>query len=195
MLEYQWRRIMPRDSVGKAPKNWSVLKYMWSPDNLITVRGLLPSENRPWHEVDAVLIPCNIGGQHWLMASVDLTVGKIHLLDLFRQEVPIQINKKQVAPLRWFLPSILHHVGFQDARPRGETMYEKRNRPFEVSMVSITYVPQQTRGGNCGAHTLRLIEYVLANRETFIWSEDDMGTIREKMNVELFCNSKPYYMM
>ncbi|KAK3225082.1 hypothetical protein Dsin_004944 [Dipteronia sinensis] len=167
MLEFQWRRIMPPDAVG----------------------------SRPWHEVDAVLIPCNICGQHWLVASVDPTVGKIHLLDPFRQEVPLQIRKEQVASLRWFLPSMLYQVGFHDARSTGEAKYEKRNRPFGVSMVSTTHMPQQTRGGNCGAHTLRLMEYVLANRETFDWSEDDMCTIREKIAMEIFCNSKLHYML
>ena len=44
--------------------------------------------------------------------------------------------------------------------------------------------------GNCGAHTLRMIEYLTANRDTFDWSEDDMTTIREKMAVEVYCNSK-----
>ena len=43
--------------------------------------------------------------------------------------------------------------------------------------------------GNCGAHTLRLAEYLLANKK-FDWTEDDMGTIREKMAVEVFCNSQ-----
>ncbi|KAK3212565.1 hypothetical protein Dsin_017271 [Dipteronia sinensis] len=128
---------------------------------------LLLVGNQPWHEVDAVLIPCNIGGQHWLVASVDLTVGKIHLLDPFRQEVPLQIRKEQVAPLQWFLPSMLHQVGFHDARPTGEVKYEKQNMPFGV----------------------------LAKRVTFDWSEDDMGTIREKMAVEIFCNSKLHYML
>ena len=45
--------------------------------------------------------------------------------------------------------------------------------------------------GDCGAHTLRMIEYLTTNTDTFDWSEDDMGTIREKMAVEVFCNSKP----
>ncbi|KAK3199080.1 hypothetical protein Dsin_022495 [Dipteronia sinensis] len=143
MLEFQWQRVMPRDAVGKAPKNWSVLKYRWSPEDMMT---------------------------HWLVASVDLTVGKIHLLDPFRQEVLQQIRKEQVAPLGWFLPSMLHQMGFHDARPTGEAKYEKRNRPFGVVHVL-------SRRGNCGAHTLRLMEYVLANRKTFDWSEEDMCTI------------------
>jgi hypothetical protein len=36
-----------------------------------------------------------------------------------------------------------------------------------------------------------MIEYLAANRDTFDWSEDEMATIREKMAVEVFCNSKP----
>ena len=35
-----------------------------------------------------------------------------------------------------------------------------------------------------------MIEYLTANRDTFDWSEDDMTTIREKMVVEVYCNSK-----
>ena len=44
--------------------------------------------------------------------------------------------------------------------------------------------------GNCGAHTLRLAEYLLADQKVFDWTEEDMGTIREKMAVEVFCNSQ-----
>ncbi|KAK2634208.1 hypothetical protein Ddye_029000 [Dipteronia dyeriana] len=135
-----------------------------------------------------VLIPCNISHQHWLPASVDLTVGMIHLLDPFRQQDPLHIKKQQVPPLKWFFPSMMHQVGFHNARPRGQPKYDKRNRPFGVTVVSTSHVPQQTRGGNCDAHTLRLIEYVLANLKTFNWSEDDMSTIQEKMALEVFCN-------
>ena len=44
--------------------------------------------------------------------------------------------------------------------------------------------------GNCGAHTLRLAEYLLADQKRFDWTEDDMATIREKMAVEVCCNSQ-----
>ncbi|KAI9196650.1 hypothetical protein LWI28_025755 [Acer negundo] len=43
--------------------------------------------------------------------------------------------------------------------------------------------------GNCGAHTLRLSEYLLANKKEFDWKEEVMGTIQEKMAVEVYCNS------
>ena len=43
--------------------------------------------------------------------------------------------------------------------------------------------------GNCGAHTLRLTKYLLANMKDFDWMEEDMGTIREKMAVKVYCNS------
>jgi hypothetical protein len=39
---------------------------------------------------------------------------------------------------------------------------------------------------------LRLTEYLTANRDTFDWTENDMATIREKMAVEVFVNSKEW---
>ena len=44
--------------------------------------------------------------------------------------------------------------------------------------------------GNCGAHTLRMIEYLTANRDTFDWTEADMPIIRQKMAIEVYCNSR-----
>ncbi|KAK0593560.1 hypothetical protein LWI29_013869 [Acer saccharum] len=78
---------MPSGVVGKPPKGWSMLKYRWTTEDLTVVRGLLLVGNRPWSEVDIVLIPCNIGQQHLVIASIDLTVEKIYLLDPYRQEV------------------------------------------------------------------------------------------------------------
>ncbi|KAI9191027.1 hypothetical protein LWI28_002425 [Acer negundo] len=43
--------------------------------------------------------------------------------------------------------------------------------------------------GNCGAHTLRLAEYLLANKKEFDETEDDMGTIWEKIDVKVYCIS------
>ncbi|KAK2661928.1 hypothetical protein Ddye_000502 [Dipteronia dyeriana] len=97
LLEYQWDRKMLRDADKEVKTlGWKVLKYRWSADDLMTVRGLLPVGNRPWHEVDKVHISCNVGRQHWLLASVDLTTRVIHILDLFRQGVTVSIRKRQV---------------------------------------------------------------------------------------------------
>ena len=49
--------------------------------------------------------------------------------------------------------------------------------------------------GNCGAHTLRLAEYLVANMTEFNWTEEDIGTIWEKMAVEVFCNSMPNFVL
>ncbi|KAK4841134.1 hypothetical protein QYF36_026780 [Acer negundo] len=131
-----------------------MLKHKRHNDDLKTVRGLVPLENRPWHVVDWVMIPCNLGRNHWVLASVNHTQGKIYLLDPFKQEVTWEYRNKQAMCLRWFIPSMLHQVR-----------------------------------GNCGAHTLRLAEYLLVNKKEFDWKEEDMGTIREKIAVEVYCNS------
>ncbi|KAK2635403.1 hypothetical protein Ddye_030195 [Dipteronia dyeriana] len=191
-LKHQYKKIMPRDSRRQiTPRHWNVLRSWWKDDDLTTVLGGAPIGCRPWHEVDMVLIPCNIGRQHWLLVTVNLTCGKMFIVDPWRQEVPAHIRKQHVAPLCYFVPSMLHQTGFYTARPAGLQKFEKTSKPFDVSVVSEKHVPQQKKSGNCGPHTLRLIEYLLANIKDFDWSEDDMEIIREKMAIEIFANSRP----
>ncbi|KAK2637424.1 hypothetical protein Ddye_032216 [Dipteronia dyeriana] len=45
---------------------------------------------------DTVLIPCNVGLQHWLLVTVDLTLEKMDILDPWRQDVPLHIRKQQL---------------------------------------------------------------------------------------------------
>ncbi|KAI9195947.1 hypothetical protein LWI28_019639 [Acer negundo] len=186
-----WERLMG-SGADKPRRSWSMFKHQWSAEDLAVVRGLVPVGTKPWNEVDVVLIPCNLGRTHWALASVDLTTGSIYLMDPFRQEVPFRHRKTQLACLRYFLPSMLHALDFHGRRRRGDMTYTLQNKPFPLNIVSRDRVPQQDRGGNCGAHTLRLIEYLAANRDTFDWSENEMGTIREKMAVEVYCNSKDW---
>ncbi|KAK1577086.1 hypothetical protein Q3G72_018882 [Acer saccharum] len=187
----RWDRKMGSGS-KKPCRGWSSQKQKWSEEDLTVVDGLLPLGNRPWHNVDSVLIPCNLGRTHWALASIDLTAGNIYLFDPYKQEVPICHKKMQLACLRYFLPPMLHAVHFHDRRRRGNMTYAMTTRAFTFYYVSADRVPQQEIGGNCGAHTLRLIEYLGVNKDTFDWSENDMTTIREKMAVEVFCNSKDW---
>ncbi|KAK2643729.1 hypothetical protein Ddye_018924 [Dipteronia dyeriana] len=95
--------MMPLDSHGVVTMvMWNVLQSRWLEENLQMVRGSTTSENRPWHEVDLVLIQCNVGSQHWLVVTVDLILGKLEIFDPWRQEVPMYIRKQQVRQLRWF---------------------------------------------------------------------------------------------
>ncbi|KAI9198516.1 hypothetical protein LWI28_017290 [Acer negundo] len=162
-----WERLMG-SGADKPRRSWSMFKHQWSAEDLTVVRGLVPVGTKPWNEVDVVLIPCNLGRTHWALASVDLTTRSIYLMDPFRQEVPFRHRKTQLACLRYFLTSMLHALDFHGRRRRGDMT------------------------GNCGAHNLRLIEYLAANRDTFDWSENEMGTIREKMAVDVYCNSKDW---
>ncbi|KAK4842861.1 hypothetical protein QYF36_000924 [Acer negundo] len=143
-LDIQWERMFG-SGVAAPPKDWSMLKHKWHDDDLKTVRGLVPSGNRPWHAVDWVMIPCNLGRNHWVLASIDLTQAKIYLLDPFRQEVK-----------------------FHSSRTKDDVTYSLSKKAFLMSIMDGSHgVPQQHQGGNCGAHTLRLAEYFLANKKEF----------------------------
>ncbi|KAK2662359.1 hypothetical protein Ddye_000933 [Dipteronia dyeriana] len=184
--------MMPRDSHGEITTAWwNVLRSWWTEEDLTMVRGGALSGSRLWHEVDMVLIPCNIGCQHWLLLSVDLTTEKMFILDPFRQDAAVNIQKAQVAPLHWFLLSMLHQVRFHTARPATHEMFANKNKSFSVSVMFETRIPQQKKSSNYVSHTLRLIEYLLADRKDFDWSEDDMGIIREKIVIEIFYKSRP----
>ncbi|KAI9157168.1 hypothetical protein LWI28_017856 [Acer negundo] len=186
-----WDRKMGNGS-DRPRTGWSSQKQNWSDDDLTVVRGQLPLGNLPWHNVDSVLIPCNLGRTHWALASIDLTAGNIYLFDPYRQEVPFSHRKMQLACLRYFVPSMLHAVNFHNHIRRGDQTYSKTTRAFTFYYVSADRVPQQATVGNCGPHTLKLTEYLAANRDTFDWSKNDMTTIQEKMAVEVFCNSKDW---
>ncbi|KAK2659165.1 hypothetical protein Ddye_005698 [Dipteronia dyeriana] len=153
-LYIQWERIMPSGVVGKPLKGWSVLKYKWSAKDLMV---------------------------HWILASVDLKVEKIYLLDPYKQKVTWHTRNDQVTCLRLFLTSMLHQFEFYDKRRRDDTTYDLVDRTFQMSIMSISRVPQWTTGGNCDANTLRLTEHLLAEKDTLDWSEDNMSNIRENM--------------
>ncbi|KAI9157273.1 hypothetical protein LWI28_019621 [Acer negundo] len=168
------------NGVAAPPKEWSMLKRKWHDDDLKTVRGLVPSGNRAWHAVDWVMTHCNLGRNHWVLASIDLTQRKIYLLDPFKQEVTWEYMNKQVACLRWFIPSMLHQVEFHSNRTKDDVIYSLSKKAFRMSIMDGSRgVPQQHQG---------MTEYLLANKKEFDWKEEDMGTIREKMVVEVYCN-------
>ncbi|KAI9157217.1 hypothetical protein LWI28_018676 [Acer negundo] len=154
VLYIQWGQMFD-SGVDAPPNEWSLLKHKWHDDDLKTVQGLALSGNRPWHAVDWVMIPCNLGRNHWVLVSVDLIEGKIYLLDPFKQE-----------------------VGFHSNRTKDDVTYKLSKKAFSDEHHGRIL-------GNCGAHTLRLAEYLLANKKEFDWKEEDMGTIREKMAVEV----------
>ncbi|KAK1563444.1 hypothetical protein Q3G72_027645 [Acer saccharum] len=189
LLDHQWDRIGTGEE-RKPPAGWSVFGQTWSRDELAVVRGELPLGIWPWHDVDIVLIPCNVGGMHWVMASIDLQWGHILVFDSFKREVPFRHRNAQFACLRYLLPSQLYTVHFHRNRQPGDKSYRKKDGPFRMLFVSADRVPQQVVGGNCGAHTLRMIEYLTANRDTFDWTEADMPIIRQKMAIEVYCNSR-----
>ena len=84
------------------------------------------------------MAPLNVGNCHWIMAKIDLTQQRIHLYDPFMQEVKFDHRNKQVACLRWFLPSMLSHVGFYTKRKKGAKVKAKS---MQMSITPISHVP------------------------------------------------------
>ncbi|KAK2634964.1 hypothetical protein Ddye_029756 [Dipteronia dyeriana] len=112
--------MMPCDAHGVVTTvRWNVLQSRWLDEDL-----------------QMVLIPCNVGCRHWLPVTIDLILGKLEILDPWRQDVPVYIRKQQVHPLRWFLPSMLNDVRFHTARRGGRRLFPMQNKSFSVNVVS-----------------------------------------------------------
>ncbi|TXG64074.1 hypothetical protein EZV62_011068 [Acer yangbiense] len=92
-----WEEMMPAGTTDKPSEEWPVLSY-----KIAWVRGKNVGGCRPWNEVDTLLIPVNVGGGHWLMAKVGLTLRSIHLYDPVGQPVEYQVRNQQLACLRKF---------------------------------------------------------------------------------------------
>ncbi|KAK2646606.1 hypothetical protein Ddye_021801 [Dipteronia dyeriana] len=132
LMLYMWERMMPRDTHDAVTTvRWNVLQSRWLEEDLLSVRGATTSGNRPWQEVDLVSGP-----------SINLCSAKIDIYDPWRQEVLYQIRHQQVRQLRWFLLSMLSDAGFHTA---GRRVFPQENKPFSVSLVHTSTVPQQKK--------------------------------------------------
>ena len=83
----------------------------------------------------------NIGGGHWLLAKVLLSLRSIRLYDPSGQQVPYQVRSQQLACLRWFLTSMLNQIGFYNKKQNDTTI---KPDPFSMVLVSLNTSPQQT---------------------------------------------------
>ena len=94
-----------------------------------------------------VLIPCNLGRSHWVLASVCLKDGRIYLLDPYRQSVSWEHRRQQISHLRYFIPSMLHQIDFHGSRKPKDKTYEVSSSGFRMTLFAGKQgVPQQIQG-------------------------------------------------
>ncbi|TXG72903.1 hypothetical protein EZV62_001482 [Acer yangbiense] len=91
--------MMPAGTTDKPFEEWPVLSYKWTAEQIAWARGKNDGGCHPWNEVDTLLIPVNVGGGHWLMAKVELTLRSIRLYDPVGQPVEYQVCNQQLACL------------------------------------------------------------------------------------------------
>ncbi|KAK3221780.1 hypothetical protein Dsin_008805 [Dipteronia sinensis] len=139
-----WEQLMPAGTTDKPFLEWPVISYKWTKEQLAWARGNKDDGCRPWKEVDTLLIPMNVGGGHWLMASVELTLRSIRLYDPWQQEVQYKFRNQQVACLRYSLPLMLNQIGFYKKRRGKNTTMSPE--PFHMVVVSKHNIPQQKTG-------------------------------------------------
>ncbi|KAK0599336.1 hypothetical protein LWI29_004366 [Acer saccharum] len=134
---------MPAGTTDKPSEEWPVLSYKWTAEQIAWARGKNVGGCRPWNEVDTLLIPVNVGGGHWLMAKVGLTLRSIRLYDPVGQPDEYQVRNQQLACLRWFLPSMLNQICFYKKKRKGTNMNPD---PFHMELIPPHNFSQQQTG-------------------------------------------------
>ncbi|KAK0592588.1 hypothetical protein LWI29_021778 [Acer saccharum] len=94
-----WEEMMLAGTTDKPSEELPVLSYKWTAEQIAWARGKNVGGCRPWNEVDTLLIPVNVGGGHWLMAKVGLTLRSIRLYDPVGQPDEYQVRNQQLAYL------------------------------------------------------------------------------------------------
>ncbi|KAK0598280.1 hypothetical protein LWI29_033260 [Acer saccharum] len=135
-----------------------------------------------------VIVPCFVGGSHWVFSVVHLHNWNITIYD---SNAHLQPNnpkhrQEQVLPLRRLFPLICKKSGYYDDSKRKKQgltcMKAVRLAPYQF--------PCQVDGSSCGAFMLKGIEYVMMGKElNFDFVQQDIPAFRKQAARDIFANS------
>ncbi|KAL5739689.1 hypothetical protein ACOSQ2_028869 [Xanthoceras sorbifolium] len=171
MEPYRKRPMIPLTSNGRI----FFLRY---------VHGERPEGSRPWWEIDNLLMPVNVDGYHWVLATVNLVERKVRIYDSLCQETDPSFRKQYVSPLAHLLPSLMYNGAYFEHKGR-----QVQVTPFACKRLGPDTVPQQRGAGHCGVFTLVFAEYIIAHRQKFDFNAKQMKALRKKMSIDIFANS------
>ncbi|GAY54087.1 hypothetical protein CUMW_153960 [Citrus unshiu] len=130
-------------------------------------------------DVDMLLIPVNLDGEHWVLARVDFWKNKVWIYDSLLTCRDDKRYRLKFKPLEVIFPRWLEYVGFYNIRP------ELRSAdPWKV--IAVRSAPQQERGtGDCGVFVLMVTMYLMFGL-TLEFTASHVEYFRKKIAVDIF---------
>ncbi|KAK2641705.1 hypothetical protein Ddye_023468 [Dipteronia dyeriana] len=159
---------------------------------LLQIRFLGANDNEMWFAIGntKVLVPYNVGDNHWVFCVVRLHDWIISIYDSATDKLPDNPKHKesQVLPRRHLSPLICNVSGD----------YEVSKQPAQklTCMKAMSLAPTlflcQEDGDSCGVFMLKSLEYVKMNKDpNFNFNQDNIFGFRKQMARDIFANSLP----
>ncbi|GAY52683.1 hypothetical protein CUMW_143770 [Citrus unshiu] len=130
-------------------------------------------------DVDMLLIPVNLDGEHWVLARVDFRKNKVWIYESLLTCREDKRYKLKFKPLEVIFPRWLEYVGFYNIRP------ELRSAdPWKV--IAVSSVPQQEpETGDCGVFVLMVTMYLMFGLR-LEFNASHVQYFRKKIAVDIF---------
>ncbi|KAK0594852.1 hypothetical protein LWI29_001261 [Acer saccharum] len=177
------------------PMEWLGIEHVDAYLNLLCKRKNDPMEKKQFKRKVAVvdcaffvIVPCFVGGSHWVFSVVHLHNWNITIYDSNAHLLPNnpKYRQEQVLPLHRLFPLICKKSGYYDDSKRKKQgltcMKAVRLAPYQF--------PCQVDGSSCGAFMLKGIEYVMMGKEpNFDFVQQDILAFRKQAARDIFANS------
>ncbi|KAK0606542.1 hypothetical protein LWI29_000361 [Acer saccharum] len=182
-----WSKIQP-DFHLPLKKAFYPGKFDVPLDLIEYAKGNKPAWGTAWNSVDDVIVPCFVGGSHWVFSVVHLGNWDITIYDSNAHLLPNnpKHRQEQVLPLRRLFPLICKKSGYFDDSKR------KKQGLTCMKAVRLAHYqfPCQADGSSCGAFMLKGIEYVMMGKElSFDFVQKDIPAFRKQAARDIFANS------
>ncbi|GAY45332.1 hypothetical protein CUMW_088670 [Citrus unshiu] len=130
-------------------------------------------------DVDMLLIPVNLDGEHWVLALVDFRKNKVWIYDSLLTCRDDKRYRLKFKPLEVIFPRWLEYVGFYNIRP------ELRSAdPWKVIAVR-SALQQEPETGDCGVFVLMVTMYLMFGLG-LEFNASHVEYFRKKIAVDIF---------
>ena len=115
-------------------------------------------------QYDKVLIPINIGNNHWLLAYINMRIKELFIYDSIDNE------QRQINIINNLLTWLMSFIPKQD-----------RKNEEEKWKAEIVDAPLQTNGFDCGVFTMKYADHIVQGKEEMRFTTEDMPRFRQEI--------------
>ncbi len=126
-------------------------------------------------EMDKILVPVHVDGNHWSLAIINIAKRRLEYYDSMHRKNNVVLDKLE----KFINDEIKHHKGPNSLLSMKENRWER---------YIPDHIPLQLNGNDCGIFMLMYAKYA-ANNKPFTFSQKDVTKARLKMEEEILSDT------